>query len=164
MSNWSEFSAWQVPQGMVDALRAFSQDLRARNRLIGGLEHLNDSELELALKFSLDDWNTTTPPTRETFESHPSVVLLFLGAQIRAQDMRANEQTNNQLTFSNSGISQSVSDKTALHVGHAQRMQAEYETKKRLSKTAANLEQAYSGTWSEYGVLGHARGVRELSE
>ena len=156
---WEQWQQETPPDGMVDAFRDYLQDLRSVNRLYGGLEQLAEDQLVRCLKHSLDNWNTTPPVSSVTFLKHPSVILLFLGASVRAQDMMAFQQTHNQLTYSDGGISTPVSDKTALHVNHGSRLQAEYETGKRQSKTAANLETFYGGSWSEYRSLGGRRAL-----
>jgi hypothetical protein len=142
-----------VPTGMVVIFRRFLQDLRERNRLLGGVEGLSDEELEMCLKLSLDDWNTTPPPSGHTLENHPAFILLLHGAAIQAHKLFGQVQTANQLTYTDGGINVAESDKTALNQSWLQLFSAEYETKKRQFLTAANLEQAYGRTYSEYRAL-----------
>lgn len=156
MATWEQLfgeSAPEPPDGMVEVLRGFLQDLRERNRLLGGAEELNDKELVTAIRLSLDDWNTTPPFSSYTFETHPAFRLLLMGAAVEAHKMAGQVQTRNQLTYTDGGINVAVSDKTALNQSWLVTFAHDYETKKRAWKTSDNLSRAYGGAWSEYSQL-----------
>jgi hypothetical protein len=140
---------------MIAYVRTFLRDFPELNRLTQGYEN-SPRMIAWAIIDALDDWNSTPPFIgTATIESFPSKSLLCRGATIALLESVGLLQTRNQLTFSDGGISVSVSDKAPLIMNWLQLFKQSYEDKKSRFKSSANVEMAMdgSGTFSEYFII-----------
>lgn len=140
---------------IVAMIRLFLRDFPEFNRLIKG-EETSDRMIAWAVVDALDDWNST-PPFIGTISltNFPSISLLREGAVIRILQSVALLQTRNHLSFTDGGISVSVSDKAPLLMQWVSMFQQSYETKKSKMKASINIELAMGGvgTLSEYFMI-----------
>lgn len=140
---------------MIAYVRTFLRDVPELNRLVQGYEN-SPRMIAWAIVDALDDWNATPPFIgTATIESFPSRHLLCRGATISLLESVGLLQTRNQLTFSDGGITVSVSDKAPLIMNWLSMFKASYEQKKKAFKASANIEMAMdgAGTFSEYFII-----------
>ena len=140
---------------MIAYVRTYLRDFPELNRLTQGYEN-SPRMIAWAIVDALDDWNSTPPFIGSaTIETFPSKHLLCRGATIALLESVGLLQTRNQLTFSDGGITVSVSDKAPLIMSWLQMFKASYEEKKTRFKSSANIEMAMdgAGTFSEYFIL-----------
>ena len=140
---------------MVGYIRTYLRDFPELNRLTQGYEN-SPRMIAWAIVDALDDWNSTPPFVgTATITNFPSRHLLCRGAVIALLESVGLLQTRNQLTFSDGGITVSVSDKAPLIMNWLAMFKTGYEEKKRRFKASQNVEMAMdgSGTFSEYFVI-----------
>ncbi len=140
---------------MIAYVRTFLRDFPELNRLTQGYEN-SPRMIAWAIVDALDDWNITPPFIgKVTIENFPSKSLLCRGATISLLESVGLLQTRNQLSFSDGGISVSVSDKAPLIMNWLQMFKASYEEKKTKFKSSANVEMAFdgAGTFTEYFII-----------
>jgi hypothetical protein len=140
---------------LVAMIRLYIRDFPELNRLIKG-EETSNRMIAWAIIDALDDWNTTPPFIgNASIMNFPSISLLREGAVIRILESVGLLQTRNQMSYSDGGISVSVSDKTPLLMNWIQMFRQSYEQKKDRMKASMNIEMgmAGTGTFSEYFVI-----------
>lgn len=143
----------------IQAVRLFMRDWAELNVLTRGQESSDRMILWCTLDF-LSDFNGTPPLTRYSLEHLYSLQLQSLairGTIIGLLQSVGILQTRNHLPFSDGGISVSINDKAPQIQSWLQLFQSSYEQKKRLVKTALNVEQllddAPGGLHSDYYAL-----------
>jgi len=140
---------------VVAMIRLYMRDFAELNRLIKG-EETSNRMIAWAVIDALDDWNTTPPFIGSVgLENFPSISLLREATVIRVLESVGLLQTRNQLSYSDGGISVSVSDKTPLLMRWIEMYRGSYEQKKHRMKSSMNIELAMAGagTFSEYFVI-----------
>jgi hypothetical protein len=140
---------------VVSMVRLYMRDFPEFNRLIKG-EETSNRMIAWAVVDTLDDWNTTPPFIGDaSLAGFPSLSLLREGTVIRVLESVGLLQTRNQLSYSDGGISVSVSDKAPLLMQWINMFRQSYERKKDRMKASMNIEQgmAGTGTFSEYFVV-----------
>jgi len=140
---------------MIAYVRLFTRDFPELNRLIEGEESSNRM-IAWAIIDALDDWNTTPPFLNPiSVADFPGRHLLCRGAVISLLESVGLLQTRNHLTFSDGGLTVSVSDKAPLLMQWISMFKASYEDKKRRVKASMNVEMAFegAGAYSEYFVI-----------
>jgi len=140
---------------MIAYVRQYTRDHPVLNRLIEGYES-GPRDIAWAIVDALSDWNSTPPFLAPAgLDSIPSRYLLCRGATISLLESVGLLQMRNHLTFSDGGITVSVSDKAPMIMQWLSMMKASYEQKKRAFKASQNIEEAMegAGTFSEYFVI-----------
>lgn len=140
---------------VVAMIRMYMRDFPELNRLIVG-EETNDRMIAWAVLDAIDDWNSTPPFLgRVGLNNFPSISWLREASVMRILESVALLQTRNQISFSDGGLSQSVSDKTPLLMNWVQLFQSRTEQKKTQIKASMNIELAMdgSGVSSEYLLI-----------
>lgn len=140
---------------VVAMIRLYMRDFPELNRLIKG-EETSNRMIAWAVIDALDDWNSTPPFIgNASIERFPSISLLREGAVIRILESVGLLQTRNQLSYSDGGITVSVSDKAPLLLQWISLFRSSYEDKKHRMKSSMNIEMAMggAGTFSEYFVI-----------
>lgn len=140
---------------MVAVVRLYMRDFPELNRLIAG-EETSDRMIAWAIIDAIDDWNSTPPFLGAVgISNFPSMSWLREAAVMRTLESVGLLQTRNQLSFSDGGISVSVSDKAPLLMNWIQLFQGRLEQKKAQMKASINIEQAMSGggALSEYFLV-----------
>jgi hypothetical protein len=128
----------------VNQVRHFLRDYKELNRLIAGEESSN-RQIVWAIMDCLDDFNTTPPFTKFSFETFPSKSLLLRGTVCSLLESIGLLQTRNHLSFSDGGLQVGVSDKTPFIQSWLQLFRNAYEEKKSRLKIAYNIESAWGG-------------------
>ena len=128
----------------VNQVRLYTRDYSELNRLIAGEESSN-RQIMWAVFDALDDYNTSPPFTRLTLGTFPSRSLLIRATVISLLESIGLLQTRNHLQFSDGGIQVGVNDKTPFIQSWLQLLKNGYEEKKKLLKTAYNIESAWGG-------------------
>jgi len=140
---------------MVAYVRMYLRDFVQLNRLIQGYES-SPRQIAWALIDALDDWNSTPPFLgTTTIMNFPSRHLLCRGATITLLEGIALLQMRNQLSFSDNGVTVSVSDKAPMIMQWLSMAKASYEQKKAAFKSSQNIEMAMDGggAFSEYFTI-----------
>jgi hypothetical protein len=107
-----------------------------------------------AIVDTVEDFNITPPLIGNFTFTDIAARLVVRGASIAILESVGILQTRNHLTFSDGGISVSVSDKTPLLMQWIGLLKNDYESKKKQYKTALNIERAYgTGVHSEYWTI-----------
>jgi hypothetical protein len=134
----------------IGRLRKFLRDIDELNKLLDRKES-SDSQLQMAIEDSLDDWNNTPPLLNVvTLDTHPSKRLLIRGAAIEVLTSAGILYSRNRLSYSDGGITVSVSDKAQEYSSWIGGFVNDYERKKTEHKKAINIAQAWGGVNSEY--------------
>lgn len=140
-----------------EATRLYMRDFRQFNALIDD-EETPDSIMDLCISLTVDDFNTTPPNTGFDIVNFPSKYLLLIGTVIQVLRSAGILQSRNRLNYSDGGITVSTSDKAPEYQAWIDRMQREYEDKKKRLKRSLNAEAAYGGIFSEYSYVNYAGG------
>lgn len=151
-------SASQRMNQLVAMIRSYMRDQPELNRLIAGQE-TNDRAIAWAIVDIFDDWNSTPPfLTPCGLSNIPSISIMRDGITARILESAAMLQMRNHLSFSDGGLSQSVSDKGPAYINFAQYLSQRYEQKKGAFKASQNIEMAMDGhgIHSEYFLINAA--------
>ena len=135
---------------MVKILRTFLGDTEHENRLIPG-EELSDDKLRLALDLAIDEYNNTPPFENRDYITFPSLKLLIHGGAIQALIMAGLVQTRNYLNFSDGGIQEVISDKSAGYQAWIGNIVGRYYEEGQALKTSLNMERNFGVIPSPYG-------------
>lgn len=131
-------------------LRRFLRDDPKLNKLIRENES-SDRQLCDALEDAVDDWNNTPPPIgKVTIETHPSTKWLIRGAAIEILTSAGILQSRNRLSYSDGGVSVTVSDKAGDYLTWIRELVQQYEEAKREIKKTINISMAWGSVPSEY--------------
>lgn len=134
----------------VDNLRIFLRDKAENNILLDGVQFTQD-DVNQAIEFAVDGFNTITPISSYTASNMPSRYILLLGTAKYLMQSEAFIQIRNQATFQDGDIqSVGVSDKMTAYLQLVQSIKAEYDELSRSLKTQLNLENAYGTLSSGY--------------
>lgn len=143
----------------IQAVRLFMRDFSELNVLTRGQESSDRMILWCTLDF-LSDFNGTPPLTTYTLEQLFALQLQHFairGTVIGLLQSVGILQTRNHLPFSDGGLSVSINDKAPQIQSWLQLLQSAYEQKKRLIKTALNVDQLLDdgpgGLHSDYFAL-----------
>ena len=152
----SETPEERAQQDIRRYLRLFLNDTPELNRLIRTCES-TDEKLDLAIRLTLSDWNTT-PPILGTvnISNFPSFFLMIYGATVQVLRSAGLLQSRNELVYSSGGVSVRIFDKTQLYQSWIAQFVQEYEVKKNEFKKAINIDSSLaSGISSEYAFLNY---------
>lgn len=129
------------------------------NRLLETVDNkdLSDSELALALRLALSDFNTTPPRTNNNFDNMPEILLL-LGGVVMACIILGLGHTRNELNYVSGGVTVRVFDRTPHFQNWISTISARYENMKLNFKISNNVNALVSGAInvpSEYSSVSH---------
>lgn len=139
----------------VVMIRDFMRDHPEINRLIRGQE-TSDRQIMWAILDAIDFYNSTPPFLgNASIQSFPSLHILKRLAVAEVLESVALLQARNHLSFSDGGISYSVSDKHQMLMSWAQMFRNSAEQRLAKWKRAANIEAAMGGggAFSEYFAI-----------
>jgi len=140
---------------IIIMVQEYMRDAPELNRLIQGQES-SPRQIAWAVLDALDYYNSTPPfMGRVSLHNFPSMHLLLRLAVATLLESISLLQARNHLTFSDGGITVSVSDKHQMLMSWAQMYRASAEQRTRHIKRAINVEMAMQGTgaFSEYFVI-----------
>lgn len=148
-------STSDVFDSFVLSVRYFLRDFRELNRIVKGEEHSNRM-IAFAVEDFLSDF-AGTPPLLGYFTIEDLCRMHMQSLAIRGTCITLLQsvgmlQTRNQLTFSDGGISVSVSDKSPLLMQWIRDFQNKYEQQKTQVKISLNIAQLFGnmGVHSEF--------------
>jgi hypothetical protein len=128
------------PEQLISDLRTLLRDKADFNRLLETQENreLSDSELALALRLALSDYNSTPPASSASFTSIPEFLVLW-GGLIMAFHILGLGHTRNEFNYTSGGVSVRVWDKTPHYMNWIGQVTAKYDASKLNFKIAQNV-------------------------
>lgn len=140
-----------------DEIRQFMRDFPGRvpntgtiNVLLDNVE-FSDTDISHAIRFTVDNFNTMTPPLGQFTEGGIPPTILLYGVASHLLTMESVRQLRNQATVQDGDVQPiGIDDKTQLYQQAAERLRALYETYARQYKVALNMRLCNGGLSSGY--------------
>ena len=141
-------------QEKVDRLRRFLGDDAELNKLLG-VEESTDNFLYEALLDAIDEINIFGGITTSwTLDTVPSWVVVKIGATLQVLTGKGILSARNTLTYNDTGgVTVQDMDTYGRYINYFNILIAKYQQSLRDIKRSYNIDQAYGGVSSEYGLM-----------
>jgi len=127
----------------VEDVRIFIKDYAGLNQLKGETE-FSAPQIERAIDFTINDFNSTPPPIRPISKNNiPYLELLLLGVVGHLYTGVAFHEKRNQLPVTTGGISIDDSSRAASYTQLAANLLSVYDRKKKEIKISRNMSQGW---------------------
>jgi len=130
-------------------IREFVVDTIGGNYLLDG-EELSDTQINIAMALTVDDWNNTAPTSADTISQFPYKNVLMMGTLYRCFMGQAALRARNTFAFSDGGISIPLEERFALYQTLAAMYQAEYQSSMTKIKIRINMDEGWGNIGSDY--------------
>ena len=142
----------------IEDIYTYAKDKPELNILLEGELQSGAPLIELAIKLTISDFNSTPPVTEFFREDFPNDSILLYGVLHHLCNSEAERQLRNQINFNAQGVQAGIDDKFQQYLTFAQYYKGLFEAKAKEYKTFLNTEQA----WGELGSPYRAINVRQF--
>ena len=137
----------------IEDIYTYTKDKSELNILLEGELQSTSPLIELAIKLTISDFNSTPPVTDFYREDFPNDSILLYGTLHHLCNSEAERQLRNQINFNAQGVSAGIDDKTQLYTSLSQYYKQLFDSKVKEYKIFLNTEQAWGGLHSPYRAI-----------
>lgn len=137
----------------IEDIFNYSKDKPELNILLEGELQSGAPLIELAIKLTISDFNSTPPVTDFYREDFPNDSILLYGVLHHLCNSEAERQLRNQINFNAQGVQAGIDDKFQQYLTFAQYYKQLFDSKVKEYKMYLNTEQAWGDLSSPYAAI-----------
>lgn len=137
----------------VNDVREYFKDIPELNILLEGEEQSSKKLIDLAIRLTISDFNSTPPVTSYTRDTFPNEVILMYGVGHHLANGEMERQLRNQVNYSAQGLTVQLDDKFSMYQALSQYYKQLFDQKTREFKQYINTMSAWGEILSPYSAL-----------